>query len=155
MVTTLSPNANDTPTRPIPTCGKAAAITALPQPANVSQNVPMASAAYFFVSMWHLPYFQCPELSKTPGTALILAPNYPNQGRTRAFSPYFTALLGPKVTPPVDICAFVCYMRAPRVKRQAFAAPLLCQNSEPINSKEDAACRFSSAITMSTKLSRR
>ena len=29
----------------------AAAITALPQPAKVSQNVPIASAAYFFVFM--------------------------------------------------------------------------------------------------------
>ena len=29
----------------------AAAITALPHPANVSQNVPIASAAYFFVFM--------------------------------------------------------------------------------------------------------
>src|SRR3954452_25477872 len=50
MVTTLSPNARDTPTRPIPTCGKPAAMTALPHPAKVSQNVPMASAAYFLVS---------------------------------------------------------------------------------------------------------
>src|SRR5689334_8599655 len=107
MVTTLSPNANDTPTRPIPTCGKPAAITALPQPANVSQNVPIASAAYFFMSISHLPYFQCPGLSKTPGTASIRAPNHPNQGRTKAFSPHFVALLGPKVTQPVDICAFV------------------------------------------------
>jgi len=55
MVTTLSPNAKDTPTSPIPTCGKPAAMTALPQPAKVSQNVPMASAAYFFVCMWRLP----------------------------------------------------------------------------------------------------
>src|SRR5260370_19022967 len=55
MVTTLSPNASDTPTRPIPTCGKPAAITALPHPPNVSQNVPMASAASFFVSIDALP----------------------------------------------------------------------------------------------------
>src|SRR5258707_14156628 len=55
MVTTLSPNASDTPTRPIPTCGKPAAITALPHPANVSQKVPMASAAYFFLSMFRSP----------------------------------------------------------------------------------------------------
>src|ERR1700692_301815 len=51
MVTTLSPNANETPTNPIPTCGNAAAMTALPQPAKVSQNVPIASAAYFFAFM--------------------------------------------------------------------------------------------------------
>jgi hypothetical protein len=35
----------------MPTCGNAAAITALPQPAKVSQNVPIASAAYFFAFM--------------------------------------------------------------------------------------------------------
>ena len=36
---------------PMPTSGNAEAITALPQPAKVSQNVPIASAAYFFVFM--------------------------------------------------------------------------------------------------------
>src|ERR1700730_10172710 len=51
MVTTLSPNASDTPSNPIPTCGNAAAITALPQPAKVNQNVPIASARYFFAFM--------------------------------------------------------------------------------------------------------
>src|SRR5580704_9736203 len=51
MVTTLSPNVRATPTRPMPTCGKVAAITALPHPANVSQNVPMSSAAYFRASI--------------------------------------------------------------------------------------------------------
>src|SRR5206468_34261 len=55
MVTTLNPNASETPTRPIPTCGKAAAITALPHPAKVSQKVPIASAAYFWVFMSDLP----------------------------------------------------------------------------------------------------
>src|SRR5215475_13269119 len=54
MVTTLSPNVRDTPTRPMPTWGKPAAMTALPHPANVSQNVPINSAAYFLVSMGHL-----------------------------------------------------------------------------------------------------
>jgi hypothetical protein len=38
----------------MPTCGNAAAITALPQPAKVSQNVPIASAAYFFAFMTFL-----------------------------------------------------------------------------------------------------
>src|SRR3954468_7014383 len=32
----------------MPTCGKAAAITALPQPPNTSQKVPSSSAASFF-----------------------------------------------------------------------------------------------------------
>jgi hypothetical protein len=35
----------------MPTWGNAAAITALPQPAKVSQNVPIASAAYFLAFM--------------------------------------------------------------------------------------------------------
>src|SRR3954462_7093498 len=69
MVTTLSPNAKDTPTSPIPTGGKPAAITALPQPANVSQNVPIASAAYFLVSMV-LPHF-CPTCSDARGGILL------------------------------------------------------------------------------------
>lgn len=51
MVTTLSPNASDTPTRPMPTWGNPAAITALPQPAKVNQNVPIISARYLFVFM--------------------------------------------------------------------------------------------------------
>ena len=44
MVSTVRPNASDTPTKPIPSCGKAAASTALPQPAKVSQKVPKNSA---------------------------------------------------------------------------------------------------------------
>ena len=39
----------------MPTCGNPAAITALPQPANVSQNVPMASATYLREFMRFLP----------------------------------------------------------------------------------------------------
>src|SRR6187399_985869 len=45
MVTTVRPNASETPTRPIPTSGNFAASTALPQPPNTSQNVPNNSAA--------------------------------------------------------------------------------------------------------------
>src|SRR5688572_20466925 len=44
MVRTVSPNATDTPSSPMPTPGKAAASTALPQPPSTSQNVPMNSA---------------------------------------------------------------------------------------------------------------
>src|SRR5687767_6195374 len=40
MVSTVRPKASETPKRPMPTWGKAAAMTALPQPAKVSQNVP-------------------------------------------------------------------------------------------------------------------
>src|SRR4051794_8827378 len=49
MVSTVRPKANETPSRPIPTCGNEAAITAEPHPPKVSQNVPIASAAYFCV----------------------------------------------------------------------------------------------------------
>jgi hypothetical protein len=35
----------------MPTCGNPAAMTALPHPANVSQKVPIASAAYFCAFM--------------------------------------------------------------------------------------------------------
>ena len=55
-----------------------AAITALPQPANVSQNVPIASAAYFFVFM---TFSLICVGSQNPGTgALIGPPKAPNQG---------------------------------------------------------------------------
>src|SRR3569833_1507152 len=45
IVSTVRPNASDTPSRPMPTLGNAAAITALPQPPSTSQNVPKNSAA--------------------------------------------------------------------------------------------------------------
>src|ERR1700733_294593 len=45
MVSTVRPKANETPSRPIPTLGKPAARTALPQPPKTSQNVPKSSAA--------------------------------------------------------------------------------------------------------------
>src|SRR6188474_544922 len=48
MVRTVRPNASATPTNPIPSCGKAAASTALPQPPNTSQAVPRNSALSFF-----------------------------------------------------------------------------------------------------------
>src|SRR5690606_15902337 len=57
MVTTVRPKASATPSSPIPTSGKAAARTALPQPPKTSQNVPMNSAKPFwiFVMMTLLP----------------------------------------------------------------------------------------------------
>src|SRR6478672_114904 len=42
---TVRPNASDTPSRPMPTSGKAAASTALPHPPRTSQKVPIDSAA--------------------------------------------------------------------------------------------------------------
>jgi hypothetical protein len=41
---TVRPNARETPSKPIPTSGNAAASTALPQPPRTSQNVPINSA---------------------------------------------------------------------------------------------------------------
>src|SRR5688500_1785014 len=43
-LSTVRPNASDTPRSPIPTAGKAAASTALPHPPRTSQNVPRNSA---------------------------------------------------------------------------------------------------------------
>src|SRR5215471_7480089 len=45
MVSTVRPNANATPRKPMPSAGKPAASTAAPQPPKVSQNVPKNSAA--------------------------------------------------------------------------------------------------------------
>src|ERR1700684_1598254 len=47
MVSTVSPNANATPINPMPSSGKPAASTALPQPPKTSQKVPKNSAASF------------------------------------------------------------------------------------------------------------
>src|SRR6185295_6380952 len=55
IVSTVRPNASDTPARPMPTSGKAAARTALPQPPSTNQNVPMNSAASFFDIGIHPP----------------------------------------------------------------------------------------------------
>ncbi len=48
MVNTVKPNAKETPSNPMPTFEKEAARTALPQPPNTSQNVPINSAPNFF-----------------------------------------------------------------------------------------------------------
>ncbi len=48
MVSTVRPKASETPARPMPTSGNAAASTALPQPPNTSQKVPEHSAARRF-----------------------------------------------------------------------------------------------------------
>src|SRR5882757_893320 len=44
IVSTVRPKASDTPTKPMPSSGKAAANTADPHPPNTSQAVPMNSA---------------------------------------------------------------------------------------------------------------
>src|SRR5580693_4602299 len=77
MVTTVRPNASETPSRPIPTCGKAAARTALPHPPSTSQNVPINSAASFLVSGMNdsclfdmLVFLVCEGLGCTAGPAI-------------------------------------------------------------------------------------
>src|ERR1700729_3475029 len=45
MVRTVRPNPSDTPTKPMPRAGNAAARTAAPQPPSTSHAVPMNSAA--------------------------------------------------------------------------------------------------------------
>src|SRR4051794_41745465 len=54
IVSTVRPKASETPSNPIPTCGNPAAMTAEPQPANVSQKVPIVSAVYFLI--WSIGY---------------------------------------------------------------------------------------------------
>ena len=56
MVRSVRPKASDTPTNPMPSDGKAAASTALPQPPSTSQKVPRNSAAKRFeMGMFFLP----------------------------------------------------------------------------------------------------
>src|SRR5215510_11791411 len=58
IVSTDKPNAKETPSRPMPTAGKAAASTALPQPPITSQSVPRNSAVsrceseYSFIALF-------------------------------------------------------------------------------------------------------
>src|SRR5690348_18347250 len=57
-VSTVNPNASETPVNPMPTSGNVAASTALPQPPRTSQNVPMNSADSF-ANMAHLCLSDC------------------------------------------------------------------------------------------------
>src|SRR5215467_1904142 len=52
MVSTVRPKASDTPTKPMPSWGKAAASTAAPQPPRTSHAVPMNSATSLRVMSW-------------------------------------------------------------------------------------------------------
>jgi len=56
IIKSVNPKAKETPRRPIPTPGKPAANTALPQPPKTNQNVPMNSARFFscyFFKVWN------------------------------------------------------------------------------------------------------
>src|SRR5690348_393248 len=85
MVSTVRPKASETPTSPMPTCGKPAAITALPHPPKVSQNVPMASAASFFVFMGVL--LRWDSLS-VPAFGQVKCVKYPPGGLTNRVGPW-------------------------------------------------------------------
>src|SRR5262245_25247594 len=68
MVSTVSPKAKLTPRNPMPSVGKPAASTALPQPANVSQKVPKNSAPrrrgiYMIPSPCFLPVWMIEEVA--------------------------------------------------------------------------------------------
>src|ERR1700679_377069 len=80
MVTTVRPNANETPSRPIPTWGTAAARTALPHPPSTNQKVPINSAASFLVSGMNdsclydfLIFFVCDDLECIAGPTVKVA----------------------------------------------------------------------------------
>jgi hypothetical protein len=49
IVRTVNPKASETPSKPMPRLGNAAANTALPHPPRTSQNVPKNSALYCFI----------------------------------------------------------------------------------------------------------
>src|SRR5450830_701868 len=60
MVSTVSPNARDTPRKPMPSAGNAAARMALPHPPNVNQKVPANSAVKRFCTIDSIA-FQTPR----------------------------------------------------------------------------------------------
>src|ERR1700722_5371438 len=59
MVRTVKPKARATPAKPMPNCGYAAAITALPQPPKTSQKVPKNSAVARLERCIVLPALSC------------------------------------------------------------------------------------------------
>src|SRR5215469_6515602 len=124
MVTTLSPNVRDTPTRPMPTCGKVAAITALPHPANVSQNVPISSAAYFRASIGSLRELLLlgyPRAKICPKSSEIL-----NGGRFcgSKFAEFSLGSLGRKFRPEGRHLAFCLIHPRAQDLRRGFFRPL-------------------------------
>src|SRR5690606_21314970 len=72
MVTTVSPNARDTPSNPIPSSGKAAASTALPHPPRTSQNAPRNSAPYVSTIVFPVPWRETIGRAARPGTASVV-----------------------------------------------------------------------------------
>jgi hypothetical protein len=85
----------------------------------------------------------------------VRASLFEETGIVPAESADFSSFTGPEPPSPVDIIGFVCYMPALRVKGQAFRRLFALPEFLSDQLKEDAACRFSSAITMSIKPSRR
>ncbi len=81
MVSTVRPNASETPGRPMPTSGNAAARTAAPHPPKVSQKVPISSAAYFL--MLSSPF----HAGQTAARSRLGSSLHGSNGRQRYFSP--------------------------------------------------------------------
>src|SRR6185295_14775787 len=131
MVTTLRPKASDTPTNPMPTCGKPAAITALPHPAKVSQNVPIASAAYFFVVISRLPgCFESLNARNGPVRGSLIE----ETGAVWTESYRFSWLSGARNRLLRWTFAVLSDTSARSgLRARLFAGPLLYQNSYPIN----------------------
>src|SRR6185312_15529317 len=83
MVRTVSPKASATPTSPIPTSGNLAAITALPHPAKVSQNVPIASARYLWILSLYIGSSSQTALQRRPRREPLLGREQRDLPRSR------------------------------------------------------------------------
>src|SRR6185437_16951830 len=88
MVRTVSPKARATPRNPIPTSGNFAAITALPQPAKVSQNVPIASAKYLWILSLFIGSSSQTALQRRPRHEPLLGREQRDLPRSRRRSSY-------------------------------------------------------------------
>src|SRR6202020_2188055 len=101
MVTPVRPNANETPSKPIPTWGKAAARTALPPPPSTNQKVPINSAASFLVSGMNdscpfdlLVFFVCDGLGCVAGPTQKIAES-PAEVKLKSVIPVHTLQTAP------------------------------------------------------------
>src|SRR5436189_45147 len=83
MVRTVSPNAKDTPSSPMPTLGKAAAKTALPQPPKTSQKVPIASAVQRLLIFMGCPFVAVRNVPKHRPDSRLAIPT----GQTSGWPP--------------------------------------------------------------------
>jgi hypothetical protein len=108
-------------------------MTALPHPANVSQNVPMASAAYFFVSIRVFPTFVVAGLLKHREQPWSGHTTSQITAEQRQICRISWLNLARRFASQVDIHAFVWYMPAFRLRARPFASSSLYQIPYPIN----------------------